>query len=190
MSLVNVPKKSIIIAAFAALMVLSCSKEDLSFEKASSFRLRALGTYLAPDAATGTEAPQSISVNLNAVRLRVASDGTFKSLLSGGTKSYRVIDRPQLLLESSDTSELDGTEFSQVSVTLDPAIKVTTADGTVIAATLSSPEIEHIETFKIKKSGERVLTMKFNWGRSITIGQDGSKSVSLPGISMSFSDNQ
>lgn len=114
------------------------------------------------------------------------SDGTEIPLYDGTGLSLKIIDRGQLILSDSDTSDYDGDSFSSVKVTFDPTVLVTSRNAKETAIVLSSGDLQLDEGFTVAKNKERVLTIKVAWGETIDIADDGTETVAPPTFSLKY----
>lgn len=153
----------------------------------SSFKVRMHGIYSPPVGAEGDATPRSQTYLLKAVTL-TQTDGTSVPLYTEDPKTLKIIDRGQLIFSDTDTSDYDGISFSSAKVDFDPTVVVTSKNGNDSTITLSSGELQLNEGFEIEKNKERVLTIKIAWGDTITVGDDGSETISPPSFSLQYDD--
>lgn len=165
-------------------MVVSCGATTTS---SSSFKVRMHGIYAPPVGAEGESTPRSQTYLLESVNL-TQSDGTEVALYSGDPATLKIIDRGQLIFSDTDTSDYDGVSFTSAKVTVDPTVVVTSKEGKSSTITLSSGDLQLDETFTIEKNKERVLTIKIAWGDTITVGDDGTETISPPTFSLAYDD--
>ena len=116
------------------------------------------------------------------------TDGTTVPLLTGDPTALKIIDRGQLIFSDTDTSDHDGKAFTSALISFDPTVVVTSKNGVDSTITLSSGDMQLDEPFTIEKNKERVLTIKIAWGETITVGDDGSETISPPTFSLKYED--
>lgn len=153
----------------------------------SSFKVRMHGIYSPPIGAEGDGTPRSQVYLLKGVTL-TKSDGTAVPLFTGDPTALKIIDRGQLIFSDTDTSDYDGTSFTSALVEFDPTVVVTSKNGVDSTITLSSGDLQLDEAFAIEKNKERVLTIKIAWGDTITVGDDGSETITPPTFSLKYED--
>ena len=168
------------------LAALSMGCGSVTTTSKSAFKLRMVALYSQPPGATGTDSPQSQTFLFKALTL-TNSAGTKTSLYTDTAKTFKIIDRPQVLYTNEDMSAYDGSAFSQATVEFDPAVIVNTRKGTALNLAISSGTLDLVETFTISKSQNQTLTIKASWGKTITEAADGTETASAPTFSMVYS---
>lgn len=154
----------------------------------SSFKLRIVGVYSVPVGASGTDAPRSHTYLFKSLALK-QSDGTAVSLYADTAKTFKVIDRPQMMFANYDMSAYDGLAFSQATVELDPSVVVATKTDQEAIVTLGSGSLVLDEAFKISKAQSQTLTIKVSWGKTVTEVDGGTDTVSLPTFAMIYAND-
>jgi hypothetical protein len=159
------------------LLMVSCGQ--ISTSQTSSFKLRMLGVYKEPAGASGTQAPRSQTYLFKSLKI-TKSDGTVVDLYTDEAKTFKVVDRAQLLYANYDMSAYDGLTFSNASVEVDPSIVVSTKTNQETTLTLNSGTLALTENFTISKSQSQVMTIKVSWAKTVTEVEDGTDTVTAP----------
>jgi hypothetical protein len=172
-----------IIMAVASGWFTACG--SLSAKSTSSFKVRMLGTYIQPEGATGTSTPRSYTVTFKGVTL-TDSDGTAVKMYTGDATELTIIDRGQIVYSKLNMTDYNTKIMTTAVVEFDPNILVTSKEGVESKIVLADGNQTLIENFTVTKSKEQVLTIKMAWGDTITPGEDGVDTVSLPTISLLY----
>jgi hypothetical protein len=161
---------------------------SLTTEETSSFTLRMVGTYSVPPGATGDDAPQSQTFSFTSLLIH-KSDGTSVELFNDTAQKFKIIDRPQMIYKNTDMSAYDGTVFTRATVIFSPDVNVVTKAGNQFTLTLDPTSFDLGELFTITQGKAQVLTLKANWGQTVTENDDGSESISIPGFTMIYTED-
>ena len=155
----------------------------------SSFKIRMQGDYTVATSATGDNAPQSQTFELQGIKLTPSDGTTAVTLDTGSPTKFKIIDRPQIIYSNTDMSSHDSTVFSKATVTFNTNVTVTTRTASTKAITLTSADLVLSTAFTITKAKAEILTIKVDWGDTVTTGTDGTETVQVPSFTLSFGDD-
>jgi hypothetical protein len=136
--------------------------------KETQLRVRMVGSQSQPIGATGTKSPVAQVYLFNNISLAPADGSAAIELYSGEALEKRIVARPQELWSTTDLTAYESVSFSSATVRLDPAVLVINDNNEQSTITLDSGDLVMNEGFSIEKGKETVITIRANWGKTIT----------------------
>lgn len=175
--------KSIFILALASMWFVACG--SISMNSTSSFKVRMLGTYIFPVGATGTSNPRSNTLLFNGLTL-TDSLGTAIEMYDGEPTAVKIIDRGQIVYQKANMTEYNSKVIASAIVKFDSTVVVTSKTNLETSIVLASGDLSLVENYTVTKGKEQVLTIKLEWGNTVTIAEDGTESVIPPTFSLKY----
>lgn len=177
-----------------ALLALGCGSAcsvNTSIETGTPLKIRMFGSLEAPTDAAGTESPVSQSFELNGLTLTKADGSGEVDLFDGeDAKDLRIVNRPQVIFKYEDLSEYVETEtsFSTITVKFATDVTVKTKESDEVPLTLTSGDLSLVESFTPEAAKEYTLNIKVAWGKTVTVAEDGTETVSMPTFTLTYDD--
>ncbi|MEY4631231.1 MAG: hypothetical protein RIQ81_1351 [Pseudomonadota bacterium] len=114
-------------------------------------------------------------------------------LYDGDPLERRIITRAQELWSTTDLATYEGTTFVSATVKLDPAVVVLDEAQDENTLVLDSGDLIMNEAFSITKGKETVITIRANWGKTITEADEESAtaaSISAPSFTLFLGETE
>ena len=153
----------------------------------TKLRIRMLGSQSQPTGATGSKSPMAQVYLFNNISITPEDGSAAIDLYEGDALEKRIITRPQELWSTTSLTDYEGLSFTSATIKLDPAVLVIDENGEESTITLDSGNLTLNEAFAIEKGKETVITIRANWGKTITPEDEESAtttSVSAPAFTL------
>lgn len=150
-----------------------------------------LGSLAQPAGVTGTESPMAAIFLLNQVSMQPSEGGDPVELYSDDPIELRIVNRPQEIWSTLDLTELVDTGFSSATIQFDETVVIIDQNGDQHSITLDSGDLTAEDGFTIEDGKETVVTIRAEWGKTITPAEDGADAiVSAPSFSVVLGDDE
>lgn len=166
----------------------SCGSLTTLTSTTSTLRVRMMGNKTTATGADGTDTPDSMTFAITGVSVHEFGATANTDLLTNGSTSYKVINRPEAVYINEDTSDLETKTFDSITVTFDPTVTVVDSTGTAATLTLTTLAQQLTKTFTVDKHEKRQLTIKVYWGKTLKLDSTGTLSVLPPTFNMTFDE--
>lgn len=159
----------------------------------TKLRVRMLGSQTQPTGATGSKSPMAQVYLFNNISITPEDGSAAVELYDGDALEKRIITRPQELWSTTTLTEYEGLSFTAATIALDPAVLVIDENNEESTIALDSGDLTLNEAFTIEKGKETVITIRANWGKTITPVDEESgteASVSAPAFALFLGETE
>lgn len=159
----------------------------------TKIRVRMAGSLTQPTGATGSKSPMAQVYLFNNLSLQPEDGSAAVNLYDGDPLERRIITRPQELWSTTDLDNYEGLSFLSATVKLDPTVVVVDEAKEESTITLDSGDLTMNDAFTITKGKETVITIRANWGKTISeAGEESATpgSVSAPAFKLFLGETE
>jgi hypothetical protein len=158
--------RRMILAVVAGLAVQGCSSQSLTPTN-ELLKVAMVGVFERTPDGVGNAEPKRILFTLKGLEF-LNDDGTATDLWDGADETtYRVISRPQIVFEKK-ISDYVGTTFMGLRITFDETVKGAGKYQSDLDASLADPRPKFIQSLRVEKGQEMVITVNIQWKDTIT----------------------
>lgn len=142
---------------------------DTNVDFSEKLTMSMVGSYESAEGASGNSEPRFVKVTLNSASL-TKSDGTNVELYSGEPKEFRIINRPQILLEA-DMSSYVGETVSAITLSFAPDIIGAGRIEDAMQSSLLNSTVSYQQAYKVEKAIQKRLDVSLQWKNVITLDE-------------------
>ena len=148
------------------LFMSSCNNTALTFTE--KLEIAMVGSFNQPPEATGNADPKVLVFTLMGGQVTLGGGAELNLFKDQEPLEFRIIARPQIILESDLSTYLDE-EISSVSLTFAPTLGGVGKYSETLTATLTSPRPAYTTATKIQKGQTIRLLISALWKNTVTV---------------------